>query len=116
MKMTKHKAEEKMKLVPFKLEAMATNANEIPWGVKMVQAPEMWEKSTKGEGVVVAILDTGIDKEHPDLKENIIGGRNFTNEGGTDNWNDGNGHGTHVAGSIAAVENDNGVVGVAPKA
>jgi major intracellular serine protease len=115
-KMTKHHEEHQMKLFPFKIEALQTVANEIPYGVKMHQAPDVWEAANGGEGIVVCILDTGIDKGHPDLRDNIIGGRNFTNEGGTDNWEDGNGHGTHVAGTIAAVENGNGVVGMAPKA
>lgn len=106
-----------MKLPPFKIEGLQTVANEIPWGVKMLQAPEIWQQAgEKGKGIVVCILDTGIDKNHPDLKDNIIGGMNFTNEGGADNWEDGNGHGTHVAGTIAAVENDAGVVGMAPEA
>ena len=105
-----------MKLPPFKVEALQTTANEIPWGVKMLQAPEIWDSSEKGKGIVVCILDTGIDRNHPDLKDNIIGGRNFTDEGNADNWEDGNGHGTHVAGTIAAVENDSGVVGMAPEA
>lgn len=107
---------EKMKLVPFKVEAMQTQANEIPWGVKMLQAPDIWEKGEKGEGVVIAILDTGIDVGHPDLQGQVIGGRNFTGTGATDFIDDENGHGTHVAGTIAAVENGSGVVGVAPKA
>lgn len=115
-KLTEHKAEEKMKLLPFTVEAMQTAASEIPWGVSLIKAPEVWDQGEKGAGVVVAILDTGIDKEHPDLKPNILGGRNFTNEGNADNWEDGNGHGTHVAGTIAAIENDTGVVGVAPEA
>ena len=109
-------AEHLMKLPPFKIEALQTQANEIPWGVKMLQAPEIWNTGEKGKGIVVCILDTGIDRNHPDLKDNIIGGRNFTDEGNADNWEDGNGHGTHVAGTIAAVENDSGVVGMAPEA
>jgi major intracellular serine protease len=107
--------EQIMKLVPFKVESLQTTTNEIPWSVKQLQAPEVWQHS-KGGGVVVAVLDTGIDTEHPDLKDNIIGGRNFTDEGRHDDYSDGNGHGTHVAGSIAAVENGSGVVGVVPEA
>lgn len=108
--------EKTMNLIPFKIESLQTNTNEIPWGVKMLQAPDLWAKGEKGAGIVVAILDTGIDTEHPDLKDNIIGGRNFTDEGRHDDFRDGNGHGTHVAGTIAAVENGSGVVGVAPQA
>lgn len=105
-----------MNLPPFKIESMQTTASEIPYGVKMIKAPELWEKGEKGAGVVVCILDTGIDMNHPDLAPNIIGGRNFTNEGSVNDYSDGNGHGTHVAGTIAAVENGTGVVGVAPEA
>ena len=105
-----------MKLLPFKVESQQTTSNEIPYGVRLLQAPDVWEQSDKGEGVVVAVLDTGIDTNHPDLQPNIIGGRNFTKEGRSDDYRDFNGHGTHVAGTIAACENDGGVVGVAPKA
>jgi major intracellular serine protease len=104
------------KLIPFKIESIQTISTEIPYGVKQINAPSLWEKGDTGEGIVVAILDTGIDVEHPDLKKNIIGGRNFTGEGRKDDYSDGNGHGTHVAGTIASVANDAGVVGVAPDA
>jgi major intracellular serine protease len=108
--------EQKMKLVPFTIESLQTQTNEIPWGIKQIQAPEIWETGEKGSGIVVAILDTGIDMEHPDLKDQIIDGRNFTDEGSSSDYSDGNGHGTHVAGTIAACENGSGVVGVAPEA
>lgn len=108
--------EQKMNLIPFKVESFVNMTNEIPYGVKQLQAPEIWEQGEKGKGVVVAVLDTGIDVNHPDLKDNIIGGRNFTPEGSYKNFDDLNGHGTHVAGTIAAIENGNGVVGVAPEA
>ena len=103
-----------MKLIPFKVESLQTEATEIPYGVRQCQAPEIWDTGEKGEGIVVAVLDTGIDVDHPDLKPNIIGGRNFTAEGwGHDQFEDKNGHGTHVAGTIAA----NGKIkGVAPEA
>jgi major intracellular serine protease len=105
-----------MKLIPFKIESIQTVAPEIPYGIKQINAPELWEKGETGEGIVVAILDTGIDLNHPDLKGNIIDGRNFTSEGRRDDYSDGNGHGTHVAGTIAGVMNGSGVIGVAPDA
>ena len=65
-------------------------------------------------GAVIAILDTGIDETHPDLKGKLIAGKNFTKDGDADHTQDIYGHGTHVAG-IAAAETNNGigVVGVA---
>jgi len=85
----------------------------IPWGVECIGAPKAWQEAA-GEKVKVAILDTGIDVSHPDLKANIRGTKNIKFPG----WEagDGNGHGTHVAGIIAALNNNFGVVGVAPRA
>ncbi len=93
-------------------------AEELPWGVDRIDAELAWATST-GAGVSVAIIDTGIDKGHPDLADNIKGGVNFVAKGRTidpNKWNDDNGHGTHVAGIVAAVDNDIGVIGVAPQA
>jgi subtilisin family serine protease len=67
-----------------------------------------------GEGITVALLDTGVDLGHPDLKANIVGGVDFVN--GDDDPQDDNGHGTGVAGLLAAVENGVGLIGTAPKA
>jgi subtilisin len=81
-------------------------------GIERVKAIH---KTNKGTGVNVAVIDSGIDLTHPDLAANIVGGTNCSN-GGKRNFDDGNGHGTHVAGIIAARDNDLGVVGVAPEA
>jgi major intracellular serine protease len=104
------------KLIPFKIESVDKRIKEIPYGVKQCEAPKLWKKGEKGEGIVVAVLDTGVDTTHPDLVDRIIGGRNFTNEGSSDDYSDRNGHGTHVAGTIAASETNSGVIGVAPMA
>jgi len=85
----------------------------IPWGAQSVNAPAAWAEST-GAGVKVAFVDTGVQINHPDLSANIAGGYNAINP--TKSATDGNGHGTHVAGIIAAVNNSIGVVGVAPQA
>lgn len=85
----------------------------IPWGVNRINAPQAWPVS-KGAGVRVAVLDTGIDPTHPDLAGNVAGGINLVTAGGR--TSDDHGHGTHVAGTIAALDNTWGVVGVAPRA
>lgn len=83
-----------------------------PWGIKRIQAPAVHANSIDGTGINVAILDTGIDYSHPDLAANYKGGYDFVN---TDNDPmDDAGHGTHVAGTVAAIDNDIGVIGVAP--
>lgn len=110
-----HKLE--MKLLPFNVEMSSTYAeSEIPAGVKLIEAPDFWSESDEGKGSVVAILDTGVARNHPDLKDQIIGGKNFTDDynGDDNNFEDNNGHGTHVAGIIAGKRNSSGVVGVAP--
>lgn len=83
----------------------------MDYGVQMIGAPLEW-KETKGKGIKVGIIDTGIDYYHPDLKDRIIECRNFTDEKSD---MDLNGHGTHVAGIIGASLNGIGVVGVAPE-
>lgn len=105
-----------MNLMPFTVEKILENTEKIPEGIQLMKASQVWEESKRGQGVVVAILDTGCQVDHPDLKDRIIGGRNFTtdNNSDPDQFGDNNGHGTHVAGTIAAVEDGKGIVGMAP--
>jgi major intracellular serine protease len=109
--------ERRLNLIPYQVDEEVEMVSEVPKGIELIAAPKIWEKS-KGKGITVAILDTGCDVTHPDLSERIIGGRNFTDDdnGNPDVYTDYNGHGTHVAGTIAAVQNGTGVVGVAPEA
>ncbi|MDO8473254.1 MAG: S8 family peptidase [Dehalococcoidia bacterium] len=97
---------------------------QTPWGVTDSKANLVWDKNGDGQvdtgadagsGVKVAIIDTGIDLAHPDLSANIAGGYNVITAGATPPQDD-NGHGTHVAGIIAASDNTLGVIGVAPQA
>ncbi|QCR34156.1 S8 family peptidase [Lysinibacillus sp. SGAir0095] len=107
-----------VKLIPYTIESVVENTNETPKGVDLIQAPTIWEDSHQGEGIVIAVIDTGIETDHPDLKDQIIDGKNFTPDydGDPNIFEDNNGHGTHVSGTIAATLNNEGVVGVAPKA
>ncbi len=93
-------------------ETLKIASQNIPWGVRKIEAPDVW-KRCQGEGIKVGIIDTGIDLGHPDLKDNIKEAYSVVDGISAD---DDNGHGTHVAGIIAALDNDIGVVGVAPKA
>jgi len=86
-------------------------AEVLPWGIARVQAPSVWT-STTADVVKVGIIDTGIDATHPDLVGNIKGGVSEVSY--TTSWKDDNGHGSHVAGIVGAVDNAIGVVGVAP--
>lgn len=107
-----------MSLTPFNVTNLKAQSEMIPEGVAAIKASAFWNKGYKGKGVKIAIIDTGAQVNHPDLKDRIIGGRNFTSEDGGDvnRYNDYNGHGTHVAGIIAATANGSGIVGVAPEA
>jgi subtilisin family serine protease len=103
------------------------------WGIKKIGAPAAWDTTT-GSGLVVAVVDTGVDYNHPDIAANVWTNPNEIPGNGIDDdgngyiddlrgWNfvannndpmDDNGHGTHVAGTIAAVGNNGiGVIGVA---
>ena len=107
--------------VPVAIRAPSHEAgdgsDQIPWGVRRVHAPSVWRRDdgrTEGEGVRVAVLDSGIDCSHPDLQCDLSDGYNAIDPSKTpadDGW-----HGTHVAAIIAAKGVSGGVVGVAPRA
>ncbi|GAC43734.1 S8 family serine peptidase [Paenibacillus popilliae] len=98
----------------YEVLAQEETIHEMPVGVQMIKAEQIWQESRKGEDVVVAVIDSGCNVQHADLSSNIVATRNFVaSEGGDSDVTDFSGHGTHVAGTIAAVENGNGVIGVA---
>ena len=79
-----------------------------------LRLPPAWSRS-QGEGAVVAVVDTGVDLAHPDLADHLLPGIDLVD--GDDDPDDHNGHGTHVAGLIAAVgDNGTGITGAAPEA
>lgn len=88
------------------------NAQDSSWGYTQLYMQASSRIGLTGENVKIGILDTGIDVTHPDL--NIAGGQSFVE--GVTSFNDDQGHGTHVAGIVAAQDNDFGVVGIAPDA
>ncbi|MGW6201364.1 S8 family serine peptidase [Kribbella sp. NPDC055110] len=82
--------------------------------VPQIGAPTAWQAGYTGKGIPVAVLDTGIDKTHPDLATQVVGGKNFTDAPDGDHF----GHGTHVASTIAgtAAASSGKYKGVAPDA
>lgn len=84
------------------------------WGLTEIGAEPAHLSSYTGKGVKIAVLDTGIDYNHPELAASYKGGYDFINN--DDDPMDDNGHGSHVAGIIAAAKDGQGVVGVAPDA
>lgn len=86
----------------------------LPWGIDKIDAELVWPLGNQANPIKVGVIDTGISNTHPELTPNIKGGVNTIRP--RRSWNDDNGHGSHVAGIIAAVNNTSGVVGVAPSA
>ena len=119
---------------PSELPDAEYYGSRLDWNLNSVNAPEAWQAGHTGEGVVVAVIDTGVNINHSDLDDNVwvnsgeIAGDGIDNDGNgyVDDlygWNfvsnnanvaDDNGHGTHVAGTIAAEQNEFGATGVAP--
>lgn len=83
----------------------------VPTGIRRIGATSPFSSAN---GVTVAVIDTGIDLTHPDLAPNIIANTSCIQ--GVASGNDDHGHGSHVAGTIAARDNGLGVIGVAPQA
>ena len=105
-------------LPPFELEpvlSLQEAKQKVGWSITAFDLPKAWSKVGQGEGVTVAVLDSGCDLDHPDLKNNllVLNGSNFIHNQKPPA--DDNAHGTHVAGIIAAENNELGMVGVAPK-
>lgn len=91
----------------------SNDGNNYLWGLRNIQAPEAWEYSTGSPDIYVAVIDTGIDYTNPDLTDNVIRGFGTNIIANSDDARDDHGHGTHVAGTIGAVGNNNiGTVGV----
>ena len=104
---------EKIRLLPpFDINFMTMSISERKnYGLDMHNVPGAWLK-TKGEGIRVAVIDTGLPV-HRDLDSQVVASANFTDSPIKDLVV---GHGSHCAGIICAIENDEGVVGIAPKA
>lgn len=104
--------------VPLSNDPRAT-ADQL-WGVSALGFPQLWEQGLTAARVTVAVVDTGVDAYHPDLCGNVRAGAAFVGNTPTPagpGSSDGNGHGTHVAGIIAATkDNGIGIVGAAPSA
>jgi len=99
--------------------SVSTASTDATYGVEMVRAPEVWQEfDTRGEGATVAVLDTGADPDHPDLT--VSGWAEIDANGEVIQDDDGpydpNGHGTHVAGTVAGGNSSGTAIGVAPDA
>lgn len=102
-------------LPPFErvdVVSMLEVSKQAGWSITAFDLPKAWELS-QGEGVVIAVLDTGCDLSHEDLIPNLLEGKNFVIPDTPPE--DDCGHGTHVTGTLVAINNHN-VVGLAPKA
>ena len=102
-------------LTPFEIQEVKDSIEYcIPKGIMNLNCEKLWNEGYTGEGIKIAVLDTGCDINHICLKDRIIDYKNFTFEGDKNDVTDKRGHGTHVAGIIAGNRIKQGVTGVAP--
>lgn len=106
------KTNENVKYVEPDYVVTAFGGPTMPYNIRQIGADKVQAAGNDGSGVRVAVLDTGIDYNHPDLKDVYAGGINFYND--NDDPMDDNGHGTHCSGIIAATGSKKGIYGTAP--
>ncbi len=99
-------------------EGDPTEEQVLPWGIGRVGADLVHHQGNTGGGASIAIIDTGIDPNHETLLAVVAGGKAFVDCAGDchEEWDDDHGHGTHVAGTAGAADNEIGVVGVSTDA
>ena len=105
-------------LLDIQLSSVAPLGGNL-WSVDNVNAPEIWAggdgfSGSTGEGITIAVIDSGVDLDHPEFSGRIVPGYDFVD--GDPYADDENGHGTHVAGTIAAANDGNGITGIAHEA
>ncbi len=103
------------KILPYKRKdilSVQELEQKVGWGIQTFHIPDTW-KYSQGEGITVAVADSGCDLNHFDLVDNLLPGKNFINP--EELPFDRVGHGTHISGIISAINNNLGIVGVAPK-
>ncbi|MDP9938760.1 S8 family peptidase [Ectopseudomonas alcaliphila] len=100
---------------PVDPEQFRTAEFQRTWGLSSIRAEHAYARGATGAGVTVAVVDTGVDIDHPELSGRIAPGGEWVRDGGP-RMTDGDGHGTHVAGTIAAARDGQGMHGVAPEA
>lgn len=100
-------------VLPYDVLTVRSNKaikDKVDWALRALRVGRSW-KECRGQGVKVAVLDTGYSRHHPDLQRAVHKYKDFTGDG----IEDLDGHGTHVAGLVGARCDDRGVVGVAPR-
>ncbi len=93
--------------------SVKTDESKQTYGLQKIKAQSAWDQGLTGKGVIVGVIDTGIDESHPDLEGKVILNKDFTKDGNT---TDHHGHGTHVSGTIAGGSASGKSIGVAPEA
>lgn len=96
---------------------ISADAQHSPWGCDRIGAMSLHAERVSGEGAHVAIIDSGIDSNHPDLQSNLGAGYAVTSceeDECQKDWGDDHTHGTHCAGIVAALDNGQGVLGISP--
>lgn len=90
-----------------------TDETKMTYGLQIMNVPAVWAQGIDGDGVVVGVIDTGVDADHPELKGKILLQKDFTNDNDNKDYH---GHGTHVSGTIVGGNVGGRSIGVAPKA
>ena len=99
--------------IEFQKSVVSDTNLDKQWAIQLIQAPEVWQLTTGDPNIIVAILDTGIDRYQEDLEGKVVTEINFTD---SPTSLDVRGHGTHISGIIAASNNNGkGVAGLAPE-